>query len=420
MTERAAEHVARGFLVAALRHASVAIDDRLLEALDDTVWDRVLSQATTHHVRTLFYQRLMERKLASRIPARIDAALEEATRHVAQRNLLRQADLAAMARLLAAADIPLIALKGAYLARAVYDSPAMREMVDVDVLVRREHLQRAVDLLRTVGYAAPRPFSVDVDAAVHSHVTGMSRPGGAGCVEIHWSITVPTDLAAIDPAQLWRRAVPLEVSGAPMLSLSPEDLLLHLCHHAAYQHSLELGLKPFCDIAETIRRHRDRIDWNEVVHRAVAWQWTRPVYLMLALARELLGADVPEHVLTVLAPADVQPQIIALAGDHVLTHQSPLTAADNRLALLSGPGSLSTKVRHTMRRAFPPRREIAAFHGVAPQSRLIEWYYLTRLGRLWRSYGRLAVRLLWFREPGLVSVATRKNRLHHWLRGGLL
>ena len=54
--------------------------------------------------------------------------------------------------LLAAEGIEVIVLKGASLVESVYGNPALRQMGDVDLLVREGDFKAAVDVLKKDGY----------------------------------------------------------------------------------------------------------------------------------------------------------------------------------------------------------------------------------------------------------------------------
>ena len=71
-------------------------------------------------------------------------------------------------------------------------------------------------------------------------------------LEIHWHIDRSSHPFTIDLDGMWERALPAIIAEVEALVLSPEDLLLHLCLHTC-KHKLTGGLRPFCDIAETIR-----------------------------------------------------------------------------------------------------------------------------------------------------------------------
>jgi len=115
-------------------------------------------------------------------------------------------------------------------------------MCDLDLLVRRDDLARARDVLAGMGYA-PQYFGVEqVDYAQHHHLRPMARPDGIR-VEIHWTIARPVGPAEVDLEGIWERAQPAKIAGVQALVLSPEDLILHLCLHTSFTHKFRVGLR---------------------------------------------------------------------------------------------------------------------------------------------------------------------------------
>jgi hypothetical protein len=145
-----------------------------------------------------------------------------------------------------------------------------REMSDLDILVRRDHLPQAVDAMRARGYSPARPFTIDADVAQFHHLPRFSH-GEAAPIEVHWNITPPLDSHAIDPEELWVRAVPWSSAHIPALGLSLEDLLLHLCFHTSFQHQFQFGgLRALCDVATTLDEQGPSFDWRLLFGRPQA------------------------------------------------------------------------------------------------------------------------------------------------------
>ena len=96
---------------------------------------------------------------------------------------------------------PVIPLKGAFLAEAVYGDIALRPMADFDLLVKPPDLPRAVEILRQLGYESEQPFDPAAQRAGFQDMPPMRRPGGA-VVELHWTLVTPLCGARIDEREL--------------------------------------------------------------------------------------------------------------------------------------------------------------------------------------------------------------------------
>jgi hypothetical protein len=174
------------------------------------------------------------------------------------------------------------------------------------------------------------------------------------------------------------------MAGVEVLALSPEDLLLHLCTHACSKHCLGDGLRPLCDVSETIQRFRSELDWAEVAERAHEWGAAKHVGLMLHLARSMLGAGVPDDVLEQLVPGGIDQRILATARESVLSR----TGYRQWVSLLDilGVESLGDKVRLLWERVFLSRGEMAETYPASRNARHLYRYYALRLRDVIRTY----------------------------------
>jgi hypothetical protein len=124
---------------------------------------------------------------------------------------------------------------------------------------------------------------------------------------------------------VWARAQPVRIADTETWSLCPEDLLLHLCLHATFHRKFvqeHVGLRPFCDIAETVRTLG--LDWDRLTCTASAWGVRKHLYVALYISRELLGAAVPDAVMGELRPGQLDPNILeGLAERVLLRHEVP-------------------------------------------------------------------------------------------------
>jgi hypothetical protein len=408
----AVEVGARALLLACLRTPTRGLAVAAAAAsLDEVTWERFGGLAAEHSVRSQVREALTRHGNGS-VPPSVSLALIKDCRRIAARLLFTHTALAGIVSELSAAAIPVIVLKGACLGTLVYRSIAIREMNDLDLLVPREHLQAAVDVLRAIGYEAVRPFSVAVDARVRHHIETFVN--GTISVDVHWNITLPGQPYSIDPAELWARAVPLPVAGAATLRLCTEDLLLHLCVHTSYHHEFSCGLRPFCDIAAVIAHDPSGIDWDAVYERSVRWRWSKGVYVALTLAARLVGAEIPSGVLSRLHASDGA-DAVEWAQRLVWMTPAENRAFTPRLAAFGAHAAWSHTIRRALACLVPSPAELAWMYATRPGTPWLPVYYLRRVCDLvWRR-GPSAMRLLAWRDRGVLALAERRDRLGQWL-----
>ena len=124
-----------------------------LNGLTEDDWTLLGRMAEAERVAPLIYW-------AAKSSQELRAAFNQQTYTIVQttyyasvaRNTVLFQELERILRILAEANIPVIVLKGAALAQTIYPDIALRPMTDLDILVKSEHLDRAVELLRTTGY----------------------------------------------------------------------------------------------------------------------------------------------------------------------------------------------------------------------------------------------------------------------------
>lgn len=407
---------AMSVLLACLHQDPRRFNAALLARIGAEDWRRLLTLATAHGVRGLVHQRLSDASIAMHVPADVQQALSEAARHTAVRMLRAQVQILELASAFATASIRAMALKSVHLAQVVYPNLTLRAIQDIDLLVSREHLERATEIALALGYTPIRPFTVEQEAAEKAHVTRLVRPDSLD-MEIHWNITAPNEVYSIDPADLWTHAVPVEFGTCRTLGLSPEHLLLHLCTHASYQHAFEFGIRSLVDIVATIHHFGEELDWTIVERQCRAWGWQRGVGVSLSLARDLFGAAVPRGMLDSLA-ADtngvaIDREVIDAARVQVLG-EPHLYAESHYFAQLRATRGFWSKAKQAWGRVFLPPSEMARLHAQSPGLGKLAVLYVVRACTLTGRYAQRAAGLL-HRPPTVQEPAERRQRLRRWL-----
>jgi hypothetical protein len=190
---------------------------------------------------------------------------------------VRQLDTAGRIQdLLAAEGVRCLPLKGAALAERLYDSVAHRPMADIDLLVLDEW-SRAVSTLDKAGF---------VEQGQADHARAFLEPASGTIVELHRGVTSCARLFPLDLDAVWRRSLP--GGGLVKRVPSPEDLLVHLSLHAAFQHGLVLSLVQYLDFRRLLEREPP--DPASVARGAAAARAEGAVALALEAAHAVVGA----------------------------------------------------------------------------------------------------------------------------------
>lgn len=198
---------------------------------------------------------------------------------------------------LAEADVPAAVLKGPFLGHHVYPQPRLRAFTDLDVLVPRHRLGRALEVIGEeahLGWLPPKGPKADKRDIVFRDPSGVRFN-----LDLHWDLFSYRQLegcAATATDEAWGRAR-FEASDplGPLYWLPDGALYAFLCTHAILDHRFRLIL--FRDLAEWAKRD---LDWDEVVDFAGRHYLTSFVYLASHLAKNAVGAEIPQSTLNSL------------------------------------------------------------------------------------------------------------------------
>jgi hypothetical protein len=304
----------------------------------------------------------------------------------AQRNLRLTGELLTLLRLFATHDISAIPFKGPVLAAAFYGNLALRQFDDLDILVHRQDVLRAKNLLFSQGY---RPYywltPVQETAALRALCElNFQRDADGSVIDLHWNFTSRFFPFARNAECLWERRVPVFVGGQEILTFAAEDLLLILCVHSAKHLWERMGW--VCDIAQLISTQKE-INWERVMQQAEVLRGERILALGLFLASELMGAVLPPDI---LRKVQADPAVHSLATEvcqrFFQESDSSPRVLDRRLFQLRVRERLKDKVRYCWYWATTPTVNDWAWIDLPPS--LFGLYSILRPIRVAGKYGR--------------------------------
>lgn len=251
-------------------------------------WDRLVPMLEVEHLTPLFYQTVRGQAL---VPPAVEQALADAYYAHAYRNAVLFAELEAALHALTRAGIPVIVLKGAALASAVYQHAAVRPLRDLDLLVHPEDAPACLQLLAQLGYTPEGAESRPGAQLAYENEVQVRKLGVVEtAVEVHWSLLdAPYYQRVLALDWFWETARPVSVRTASALMFGPEAQLLHLCAHRLLHHSPGYAgqLLWLHDIGELLTCYRDQLDWRSVLEHATRYDLVFPLtHTLLTLKRE--------------------------------------------------------------------------------------------------------------------------------------
>jgi Uncharacterised nucleotidyltransferase len=282
----------------------------------DLDWNYIAAAACAHGIAPLIYHNLCQSRVTRVLPHGSMERLRNSYYGNAARNSFLYHELRNVLRAFREQQIEVVVLKGAALAEPVYPNRALRPMSDLDLLVKKEKLTEVETKLLDMGYILQdRGKGKEFYQERHYHWVFSKKPDLD--IEIHWHVKRPTSAFEINIDELWKSTQAVKVASVGALILSPEVLLLYLCQHS-WKHSLNGGMRPFIDIAQTTRFYASEINWQEVARLSAQWQMNPCAFLGFSLARDLLDARIPESCLKELRPENFSTAIMDWARERVL------------------------------------------------------------------------------------------------------
>jgi hypothetical protein len=384
-------------------------------------WVEIARRGTKYQLTSLLYNRLKPTPAWAELPEDVRASLHQGHLQNTAAALALYHRIGQVLTGFARQDLPVVVLKGAFLGETVYSDVSERMMNDVDLLVPKTLTGPAIELLHSAGYRSSLDNPAQEDFPFHHHAPPFTQHGFP-TIELHWELISPKKQFKIDLDSVWQRACPAMVAGVPVLGLAPEDLLLYLCIHTV-NHHLKGGLRAIYDIAATSNHYAGLFDWDILIHQAGAWKAKRSAFLVLSLAKDMLGAPLPPGVLPALEPEDFNPEFLHLARRLVLFRGATMAPLPVHVVKLKNTKGMGGKIRLLLGRFFPPVTDIALHFGISHRSWRVWLYYPIRWQELFVRQSRLVWKL-WRGDQSLLKRAQTdtsrldlEESLSTWLAG---
>ncbi|MCK5716175.1 MAG: nucleotidyltransferase family protein [Thiomargarita sp.] len=381
--------------------------------LTEIEWHQWLHFAHKHGVAPLLYHRLNSGVLQLQIPEPIRVLLCQAYYQNVLKNKHYYHELSKVLKPLHAAGIKVIVLKGAFLAKTVYPIEALRMMSDIDLLIQKQDLEQTEKIMVEMGYGSKERLSIDAQCAMSHELHSLKKNGLS--IDIHWTISKITEPLKITvDEELWQRSQEFMISDFQVFSLSPEDLIVHLCFNTAYQNGF-VGIRFLCDIDYTLK-HYPNMDWEYVYHRAKHWNIEKPIYLALSIVTKFLGTHIPEHVLQQLKPNDFKVTMLNNIEQIFMVDIDFYAISPDLAHLWLSKTPFQKKLSFMLQKVFLPPNTLAHLYGIPPKKSLrLYFYYLVRWKDLLYRYGGKILQILRSDVPVVKTQYDHIATLKHWM-----
>jgi len=347
----------------------------------DHDWEEFWKVSRIHSVTELLYSRIRALNIEQYFPDKVlDRFREFLYPRASANSWLLKTGKEVTQRLLES-GIETLALKGFFLQQVVYADGEIRPMNDIDLLVRREQIPDAIEILDESGFRVLSHFDPTFENEDIKHVPPMQNEYGQ-TLELHWNLLEENEPFSIDMDCVWDQKCCFDDQ---LWGLSVEHLIVHLAIHGSYQHYLRLGLRSLLDLNRVIEKFADEIEWEQVLLTAKAWNAEKSLWVSLKLTQKYLLLDLPEDVLLSLEPEN---------GGEMFDRACLITESLKPLQTILSPDlmelskdkNVGSRLSRILNRIFIPKRQLARLYNIDPRGLKIYPAYFRRIRDLSKQY----------------------------------
>src|SRR5215212_578433 len=258
-------------------------------------WDYVLATAYAHGLLPLLQKHLstlgddlVPRQFLSRLK-RESVANSQAVLHLVGKQLR-------VYKLFKEHEIPVALFKGPVLAQMGYGEMSLRQAGDIDLLINRQHFDRARRLLASLGYQMhPELTAAQLASHLNFHCElSFMRDDWFTVVDLHWDLAPRSFVFKVKGEEVMSRLQTISLAGTQVETFGAEDLVLYQSMHGAKH--LWRRLEWISALAESVRA-KPAISWETIIERATSARAKRMLGLGLRLVQQFSDVNVPSHVL---------------------------------------------------------------------------------------------------------------------------
>jgi len=257
-------------------------------------WGRFPGLCEWHNVIPLVC-RMLPLALNGAVPPAALSRLRGLHQNNTARSLQLATELARVLRAFESSGIPAYPFKGPALSVMLYGDPARRQSKDLDILVPKAKLPRAMKALDALGYRTQHELD---GARLSAHrrteyETAFVRRDGKVQVELQWSVVPGYFGFDHERLDIWSRLEKRTWGGLDFPALPPEETLLMLCVHGSKHLWCKLGW--VCDVGGLLASPTPP-DLQRTLELAGRCGVTRLLLLGLLLAARLAGSRLPQEI----------------------------------------------------------------------------------------------------------------------------
>ncbi len=232
--------------------------------------------------------------------------------------------LSSLLKMLDQNNIEVMLLKGSALINQYYESPALRPMSDIDIMVRPKKLNETIAILKNSGWVPTMDFDfTDIRSQRARHSQEYRDESGSEC-DLHWT---PISSGTWEGAELrfWETSQEIILNGISARTLGPTEQLFHILIHGGH-YNIFPAIRWVADSVYILNKDKDRIDWNLLINMADQYLSAAMIVHSLKYLHDDFNVDIPSHALDIINNKKIP--LHEIIARKILSRPTPLHRID--------------------------------------------------------------------------------------------
>lgn len=357
-------------------------DLRQIEELIPLVqdWNYFTENAIQNGVGPLLYMNIQLFPNPSIIPAEVSLKFSQTYYRILGWNSVLYEHFRKAVMLFSKEGIPVIALKGIYVAEAIYNDIALRQMSDIDLLLKEDDVKKCWNILRKNGYEVYEHKKTNLIQRFNEakHLQPLMLNGVS--IELHTKTFHAHKGYSVNMDDCWNRSQQVIINGVTVRKLCPEHQIQHSCIHLEEHFGAgKPQLYAFIDIIGIINKYSQEIDWNYFDEACRKYNCDTITYKYLFLLNKYFDVQFPDLIMQKAeANFDFKAEKLFL---HYLQHFNkslPIEITNRDYTELSRINGVKNKLLYLVNDIFPSRKFMYSRYNIRNRIFLF-WYYLIRI-----------------------------------------
>lgn len=271
--------------------------DNLIPKIEN--WDYAIMLIVNHGSAPLFFTKFHDLKNINLIPINFQLKIKQVYYRTISRSIYIHGLLKKICEALVFENIKVVVLKGAYLSQFLYSDVGLRQLSDIDILVKPEDGEKTVSIIQKIGF-------ISHDSSVSDFISSQSETvhypplvfNGIG-VDVHIRLHRKSNNYNIITSEFINNSIDYSIENTIVSGLSLYDLIIHLCVHID-KHFVgdHIQMKCFNDIVNIFRIFKNQIKWDSFIVNCKHHSCESLVFKYLIITNEFYQIDLPNYILS--------------------------------------------------------------------------------------------------------------------------